>query len=47
MSEIAANCHRLIASDPEDIRRLEIAFYTLERLEQTWTSATAFGPRGK
>jgi DNA-binding MarR family transcriptional regulator len=47
MSEIAANCHRLITSDPEDIRRLEIAFYTLERLEQTWTSATAFGPRGK
>lgn len=47
MTAIAANCHRLIANDPENIRNLEITFQTLDRIEQTWASAAIFGARGE
>lgn len=47
MTEIAANCHRLIADSPENIQNLEIAFRTLDRIEQTWASAVIFGTRSE
>ncbi|MGH6861536.1 MAG: MarR family winged helix-turn-helix transcriptional regulator, partial [Phyllobacterium sp.] len=47
MTEIAASCHKLVANDAENIRNLEIAFRTLDRIEQTWASAAIFGARGE
>lgn len=47
MTAIAANCHKIVADSPENIRNLEITFKTLDRIEQTWASAAIFGPRGE
>jgi DNA-binding MarR family transcriptional regulator len=38
-----ATYHRLVARNEEEVRELEIAFNTLRRLEQVWTSALRYG----
>jgi MarR family transcriptional regulator, exopolysaccharide II synthesis transcriptional activator len=44
LNEVAAKYHRLVAGDPENMRRMEVAFETLDRLERAWATAAIFGP---
>ncbi|PSH69043.1 MarR family transcriptional regulator [Phyllobacterium brassicacearum] len=44
LTEVAAKYHRLVAGDPENIRNIEVAFATLDRLERAWATAAIFGP---
>jgi len=43
LTEVAAKYHKLVTGDPEDMRRLEVAFQTLDRLERAWATAALFG----
>ncbi|SDP43749.1 DNA-binding transcriptional regulator, MarR family [Phyllobacterium sp. YR620] len=43
LTEITEKYHQLVAGDPENMRRMEIAFETLDRLERAWATAAIFG----
>ena len=43
LTEVAAKYHQLVAGDPENMRRMEVAFETLDRLERAWAAAALFG----
>lgn len=43
LTEVAAKYHELVAGDPENLRRMEVAFATLDRLERAWATAAIFG----
>lgn len=47
LTEVAAKYHHLVAGDPENMRNMEVAFETLDRLERTWATAAIFGPPGE
>ncbi len=47
LTEIAAKYHHIVAGDPENIRKMEVAFATLDRLERAWATASIFGPTGE
>ncbi|ATU90436.1 winged helix DNA-binding protein [Phyllobacterium zundukense] len=47
LTEVAAKYHRLVAGDPENMRNMEVAFETLDRLERAWATAAIFGAPGE
>jgi DNA-binding MarR family transcriptional regulator len=47
LTEVAAKYHRLVAGDPENIRKMEVAFETLDRLERAWATAAILGSPGE
>ena len=47
LTEIAAKYHDIVAGDPENIRKMEVAFTMLDRLERAWATASIFGTPGE